>query len=129
MTFQEIRDRANRVRGIPLQAVLLLTGAERDRYDKTKWHTQKGTISFTGMKFMNWSQGVGGGGAIDLAMHLNGLDFKAALEWLWNHFPGQHRRHWLSDSARVLLCKSEQSHGREHAVRITGSIGSRACVT
>ena len=92
MTFQEIRDRANRVRGIPLQAVLLLTGAERDRYDKTKWHTQKGTISFTGMKFMNWSQGVGGGGAIDLAMHLNGLDFKAALEWLWNHFPNPDHR-------------------------------------
>ncbi len=87
MTFQEIRDRANCVRGIPLQAVLLRTGAERDRYDKAKWHTEKGTISFTGMKFMNWNQGVGGGGAIDLAMHLNNMDFKAAVEWLWNHFP------------------------------------------
>jgi hypothetical protein len=87
MTFQEIRQRADHVRGIPLQSVLLLTGAERDRYDKAKWHTGKGTISFTGMKFMNWDQSVGGGGAIDLAMHLNDLDFKSAVEWLWNHFP------------------------------------------
>jgi hypothetical protein len=87
MTFQEIRDRADRVRGIPLQSLLLRTGAERDRCDKAKWHTGKGTISFTGMKFMNWDQSVGGGGAIDLAMHLNDLDFKSAVAWLWNHFP------------------------------------------
>src|SRR3989304_5195950 len=87
MTFQDIRDRADRVRGIPLQEVLLLTGAKRDRYDKAKWHTPKGAISCTAAKFMNWNQGVGGGGAIDLAMHLNGLDFKAAVEWLWSRFP------------------------------------------
>jgi hypothetical protein len=35
---------------------------------------------------MNWNQGVGGGGAIDLAMHLNNLGFKAAVEWLCHHF-------------------------------------------
>jgi hypothetical protein len=92
MTFQEIRDRADRVRGIPLQSLLLRTGAERDRYDKAKWHTGKGTISFTGMKFMNWDQSVGGGGAIDLAMHLNDLDFKSAVQWLWNHFPHSDQR-------------------------------------
>jgi len=38
MTFQDIRIRADRVRGIPLQAVLLLAGAKRDRYDMAKWH-------------------------------------------------------------------------------------------
>ena len=86
MTFQDIRIRADRVRGIPLQAVLLLAGAKRDRYDMAKWHTSKGTISCTAAKFMNWNQGVGGGGAIDLAMHLNSLGFKAAVEWLCRHF-------------------------------------------
>jgi len=30
---------------------------------------------------------VGGGGAIDLVMHLNHLDFKAALDWLAEQFP------------------------------------------
>lgn len=87
MTFQEIRDRANRVRGIPLQDVLQLAGAKRDRYDKAKWHTARGVISCTAAKFINWNQGVGGGGAIDLAMHLNNLGFKAAVEWLCHHFP------------------------------------------
>jgi hypothetical protein len=86
MTFPEIRDRADRVRGIPLQDVLLLAGAKRDCYDKAKWHTAKGVISCTAAKFKNWNQGVGGGGAIDLAMHLNNLGFKAAVEWLCHHF-------------------------------------------
>jgi hypothetical protein len=86
MTIQDMRDRADRVRGVPLQKVLLLAGAKRDRYDKAKWHTSKGTISCTAAKFMNWNQGVGGGGAIDLAMHLNSLGFKAAVEWLCRHF-------------------------------------------
>jgi hypothetical protein len=66
--------------------VLRETGAQRDRYDKAKWHTPQGAISITGMKFMNWHQGLGGGGAIDLAMHLNGLDFKRAVAWLQRHF-------------------------------------------
>lgn len=87
MTFHPMRERAHRLRSIPLEAVLREIGARRNRYDQAKWHTPKGTLSITGMKFMNWNQGIGGGGAIDLAMHLNDFDFKAALEWLGNHFP------------------------------------------
>ena len=88
MSFRKIRDKADRVRGIPLQSVLLATGATPDRYDKAKWHTEQGVISVTGMKFMNWTSGVGGGGAIDLAIHLNDMDFKDAVEWLCRRFPG-----------------------------------------
>src|SRR5581483_11113841 len=76
----------DQLRGIPLQAVLLATGAHRDRDDKAKWHTSKGSISITGVKFMNWNQARGGGGAIDLAMHLNDLAFKEAVVWLRRHF-------------------------------------------
>jgi len=87
MTSDEIRDRLHQLRAIPLESVLLATGGKRDPQDKAKWHTAKGAVSVTGMKFMNWNQGRGGGGAIDLAMHLNGLDFKAAADWLRRHFP------------------------------------------
>jgi len=87
MTSDEIRDRLHQLRAIPLESVLLATGGKRDPQDKAKWHTAKGAISITGMKFMNWSQGRGGGGAIDLAMHLNGLDFKDAVAWLRRRFP------------------------------------------
>ena len=82
MISMESHDRLHQLRAIPLESVLVASGAQRDAHDKAKWLTAKGPISITGMKFLNWNQGRGGGGAIDLAMHLNGLDFKAAVDWL-----------------------------------------------
>jgi hypothetical protein len=79
-------DRLDQLRRIPLPAVLRESGAQRDRTDRAKWHTPKGDISITGMKFMNWHQSLGGGGAIDLAMHLNDLDFRRAVAWLQRCF-------------------------------------------
>ena len=64
MTPDEIGDRLHQLRAIPLESVLAATGGKRDPMDKAKWHTAKGAISITGMKFMNWNQGRGGGGAI-----------------------------------------------------------------
>lgn len=63
MSFQEIRQRANRVRVIPLEDLLLVAGAARDRSDRAKWHTAQGVLSVTGTKFTNRNRGVGGGGA------------------------------------------------------------------
>jgi len=88
MSFRQIQQRAALLRRIPLEAVLLASGAQQDRYDNAKWHTANGVISVTGIKFIDWNEARGGGGAIDLAMHLNHMDFKAALQWLWTLFPG-----------------------------------------
>jgi hypothetical protein len=74
------------LRQIPLPAVLRACGAQRDRYDRQKWHTTQGSLSVTGMQFMNWNCGWGGGGAIDLIMHLQDLDFLAAVAWLRQRF-------------------------------------------
>jgi hypothetical protein len=46
-------------------------------------------ISVTGCKFFDWSRGCGGGGAIDLVMHLYGVSFTDALAWLRGRFPHQ----------------------------------------
>ena len=87
MTLQQMRARAARLRSIPLESVLRQSGAKRDPSDPHKWHTEHGVLSVTGAKFMNWSSGTGGGGAIDLAIHLNRLGFQETLQWLENHFP------------------------------------------
>ena len=81
------RDRADRLRSIPLERVLRISGAQPDQFDPCKWHTSQGVLSVKGAKFINWKQGVGGGGAIDLAMHLHRLNFAEALEWLEGLFP------------------------------------------
>jgi hypothetical protein len=87
MTFQQRRAWAPRLRAIPLERVLALSGAQLDRYDRHKWHTPAGVLSVTGGKFINWNLGTGGGGAIDLVIHLLHLDFKGAVDWLADHFP------------------------------------------
>ena len=88
MTFWQRKVLAQHLRAIPLETVLPLCGAQSDRDDKRKWHTSAGALSITGTKFMNWHDSVGGGGAVDLVMQLNHLDFKAAVDWLAHHFPG-----------------------------------------
>jgi hypothetical protein len=88
MTYWQRRGQAERLRAIALEAVLPLCGACRDRQDPRKWHTPQGVLSVTGPKFMNWNGGRGGGGAIDLVMQLQHLDFKAAVDWLAEYFPG-----------------------------------------
>jgi len=87
MNLASIRQRADQLRAIPLPDVLRAWGAQPDSHDKHKWHTPRGVLSVSGAKFINWSQGVGGGGAIDLIIHLNHLGFRQALTWLGRHFP------------------------------------------
>jgi Protein of unknown function (DUF3991)/Toprim-like len=125
-------DRLDQLRRVPLPAVLREAGAQRDRYDKARWHTPKGAISITGMKFMNWHQGLGGGGAIDLAMHLNGLDFNRAVAWLQRHFaippdsepPPAVRRLMLPppDRSRLSTVKHYLVHDRAITPSLTDSL-------
>ena len=75
------------MRALPLPVVLAqLEPATIDPRDPAKWHTSRGVLSVTGAKFINWNQGVGGGGAIDLVMHVQQLGFGQALQWLEDRF-------------------------------------------
>lgn len=80
-------DRLAALRAMALERVLQLAGAEPDPYDPCKWHTAQGALSVQGSKFFHWTQGKGGGGAIDLVMYLHGWDFRRAVEWLESHCP------------------------------------------
>lgn len=52
----------------------------------TRWHASAGghdvELLLTGPKFWNTRDNVGGGGAVDLVMHLAGVDFIAAAGML-----------------------------------------------
>ena len=79
----------DRLRRIPLPDILRHLAATPDPRDPHRWHTAQGTLSITGEKFHNWSQSTGGGGAIDLVIHLLHLDFKSAIAHLHDLAPGQ----------------------------------------
>ena len=82
MNGQLLRQKADHLRAIPLTTVLRAGGAQPDPHDPHKWHTPQGILSVNGAKFMNWSRGIGGGGAIDLVIHLYRCHFREALDWL-----------------------------------------------
>ena len=96
-TFEQIALMANVLRAIDPKAVLARSGCLRDTSQKAKWHTPVGVISITAQKFMNWTQSTGGGGAIDLVMHLRRCDFKSAVFWLEENFPN----HSTQPSTRI----------------------------
>jgi hypothetical protein len=88
MTFEQRRRWVDGLRAIPLSTVLRAAGAEAERHDPAQWRTVQGVLSVNGVRFFNWNQDRGGGGAIDLAMHLRACDFNAAVQWLAQHSPG-----------------------------------------
>jgi len=85
VTRRDFRRRADAVRSIPLETVLTHWGAQRDRRDRNQWRTERGPLSVTSAKFFNWHLERGGGGAIDLVMHLGNLEADAAIAWLEQH--------------------------------------------
>jgi hypothetical protein len=80
------KDEIVRLRQLPLETVLEGFGAQRDPQDPTRnWKTQVGRITVTEGKFYNHDQEKGGGGAIDLVMHMGDFSFPKAVAWLGGH--------------------------------------------
>jgi hypothetical protein len=86
VTRDDFQRQADLVREIPLEVVLTSWGAVRDRRDTSRWRTGRGPLSVTGTKFFSWHSRHGGGGAIDLVMHLGGWNARQAIEWLSRQF-------------------------------------------
>jgi hypothetical protein len=72
----------NQVRDLSLAKVAYELGLDPDPADKHKWQNQHHIINITGSKFYDWLKMQGGGGAIDLVMHVNDCDFKQSVAWL-----------------------------------------------
>ena len=79
-------DIAKDVRDLPLKDVAYELGLEADSNDKHKHQNEHHTINITGSKFYDWKQMKGGGGAIDLVMHVNESDYKQSVAWLSDRF-------------------------------------------
>jgi Toprim-like/Protein of unknown function (DUF3991)/MutS domain I len=78
----QLREQVDRVRDSELTEIAARLGLEQDRHDPHKWRNEHHTISITEQKFKDWTTDVGGGGAIDLVMHVQKVDFRTAVEWL-----------------------------------------------
>jgi len=84
---QDYKALVAQVRGIDLDDTMRALGGERDRYDKHKWAVNGEHISINGERFYNHDRREGGGGSIDLVMHVGGYTFRQAVAYL-NHEGG-----------------------------------------
>ena len=80
--LEQMKKEAALVRDIDLRLIAEKLGGQRDRYDKKQWSINGEKISIEDQKFFNFSSNRGGGGAIDLVMQVEGLNFKQAVAWL-----------------------------------------------
>ncbi len=74
-------------RQLDLRDTIQTLGGAQDRYDTHKWRVNDEHISINGERFYNHDQQKGGGGSIDLVMHVTGYSFKQAVAYL-NHEAG-----------------------------------------
>ena len=73
---------ADQVRESNLEAVAERLGLQQDARDKHKWRGAHCIVTITNEQFHDWTAERGGGGAIDLVMHVQNTDFKTAVGWL-----------------------------------------------
>ncbi len=86
---ESFRMMADRVRDLDLIDVVEALGATRDPQDKHKYKINGSSISINGDKFFDQSLQSGGGGAIDLVMHVNTTTLRQAVQWLSSEFGEQ----------------------------------------
>ncbi len=94
-----IRPDLERLRAVSLTEVLTRLGATKDRRDRARWKTDRSHLSVNGTRFFDWHAHAGGGGAIDLVMHLRGASFKDAVAWLQHAFGDAHVTHVVAEPA------------------------------
>ncbi len=70
------------LRQLDLSAVCAVLGLERDNTDTKQFKTDGFRICVTGFKWFDHNSGKGGGGAIDLTMHIKSLSFMNACNTL-----------------------------------------------
>jgi len=74
-------------RQLDLRDTIQTLDGVQDRYDTHKWRVNDEHISINGERFYNHDRQSGGGGSIDLVMHVGGYTFRQAVAYL-NHEGG-----------------------------------------
>lgn len=98
----ELQAANDAARDVPLTAVLENFGLETDPNDPDQWIGAGHRITTKKNKFYDHVHGQGGGGAIDLVMHLRDCDFKQAVAWLGQEIS-------VEDAARAIRATAHKT--------------------
>jgi septum formation inhibitor MinC len=77
---------ASKLRDLPLEDVAWKLGFDRADTGENRWKGQGRVINITDAKWYDFTEEKGGGGAIDLVMHVNECNFRSSVAWLYDRF-------------------------------------------
>ncbi|MBD2607415.1 plasmid recombination protein [Scytonema hofmannii FACHB-248] len=80
------KEQADQLRDLPLEDVAWHLGLDKADKGGNRWKGLGQVINITDSKWYDFTAEKGGGGAIDLVMHVNSCNFRQALAWLHDRF-------------------------------------------
>ncbi|WP_235018964.1 MobV family relaxase [Tolypothrix sp. NIES-4075] len=80
------KQQADQLRDLPLEDVAWHLGLDKADKGGNRWKGLGGVINITDSKWYDFTASKGGGGAINLVMHVNSCNFRQALAWLHDRF-------------------------------------------
>lgn len=80
------KQEADQLRDLPLEDVAWHLGLNKADIGENRWKGLGGVINITDSKWYDFTAEKGGGGAIDLVMHVNSCNFRSSVAWLYDRF-------------------------------------------
>ncbi|MGB3649639.1 MAG: MobV family relaxase [Rivularia sp. (in: cyanobacteria)] len=80
------KQQADKLRDLPIEEVAWNLGLDKTDKGENRWKGLERVISINGSKWYDFTEEKGGGGAIDLVMHVNDCNFRSSVAWLHDQF-------------------------------------------
>lgn len=80
------KQQADKLRDLPLEEVAWNLGFDKADIGENRWKGLGRVININGSKWYDFTEEKGGGGAIDLVMHVNNSNFRSSAAWLHDQF-------------------------------------------
>ena len=80
------KQQADKLRDLPLEEVAWNLGFDKADIGENRWKGLGRVININDSKWYDFTEEKGGGGAIDLVMHVNNANFRSSVAWLHDQF-------------------------------------------
>ncbi len=91
------------VRSLPLETIAAELGLESDTQNPHQWRSAGFDININASNFYDWAVLKGGGGSIDLVMHVEQCGFRKAVVWLRDRFGAAATLGAVTNQVREIL--------------------------
>ncbi|NJN11999.1 MAG: DUF3991 domain-containing protein, partial [Richelia sp. RM2_1_2] len=80
------KQQADKLRDLPLEEVAWNLGLDKSDKGDNRWQGLGQVVGINDSKWYDFTEEKGGGGAIDLVMHINNFNFRSSVAWLHDQF-------------------------------------------